>query len=987
MQPHRVETGAESLTRNPGVGGQPVFFPEPARQPLETVLLDAELGFYRGRSWCLNAYPTTHEVAMHLREELARMDDPQEDWQRKEVMTNVFLLCCAVTDTVDDYLLGERFDFSRATAVIRALAPLVWAAEVVQAAVERTREWRLGRVRKWREAWGSGVVEFLKLFVAEGEPNREGLSQARDQLTRLLGAGFPADVQKIRPRVPAGFRSQDLTHFDVLALGRQFTEAYPDRGRPILVVGVRTTGSYYAPLLNAWFAAQGYRHVEYVTFRPKRGPSRWEGEALKGSGKKGGLAVIVDEPPDTGGTLAKCVYFIQRAGFPASAVVALLPIHPTRRDWARDQSFPLLSLIRVLSLEPEQYHKRRLLDRDAIEARLSEYFGIRNYSTVQLVADPAVESLNLALQQRAEGKFHTRLMRIYGVRLERADGRAETRYVLAKSVGWGWLGYHAFVAAERLSTFVPPVLGLRDGILYTEWLLQNNLAGNGHDRRRWLETAASYVAARVRRLPLEGDLSPDLGSANQYPGRELLARTLSQAYGRRGAALKRHRLAWELARHTCPFPTLVDGRMHPREWVAGSHGLLKTDFEHHGQGKHQLNVTDPAYDLAEAILFLDPSEAEEDRFISRYIDSTGDSGVRERLFFNKILAGTWARSLALMHLADGERLDRAEEFNELYIRAWNFLIAHTARACGGISGRPAVPRWDSPLVVMDIDGVLDTLIFGFPTTSAAGLRAVSLLHAHGVPVAVNTARPLSQVKEYCRAYGFVGGVADYGAVVWNALDDRERILVDDEALRHQLEAVRHSLRQVPGVFLNEDYTHSIRAYTYDCEAGKTVPLPTLLVRHVLSGLKADRLDFHQTHLDSAIISKDVDKGRGLLALLELVGRPGTKTIAIGDSGPDLAMFRVADHSFAPSHNSCGSGARLLGCRIVDRPFQVGLLRSVRSILHPNGGRCDRCRSAELLQAGGGGLLFWRLLEAADHGQVRSLLQATLDPMALRAFAS
>src|SRR5206468_4173960 len=105
---------------------------------------------------------------------------------------------------------------------------------------------------------------------------------------------------------------------------------------------------------------------------------------------------------------------------------------------------------------------------------------------------------------------------------------------------------------------------------------------------------------------------------------------------------------------------------------------------------------------------------------------------------------------------------RHQEFNQQYVEAINFLTAHTMRHCAGFCQRPETVRWRSPLVVMDIDGVLDKQIFGFPSTTAAGVRAVSLLHAHDVAVAVNTARTPSEVKEYCSAYGFVGGVADYG---------------------------------------------------------------------------------------------------------------------------------------------------------------------------------------------------------------------------------
>src|SRR5713226_4559676 len=79
--------------------------------------LPTELSFYGQYSWCLNACPTIQEVIEHLRQELSRLDEMEEDWQRTEVMTNVFLLSCAITDTVDKYLLGERYDFSPITTV------------------------------------------------------------------------------------------------------------------------------------------------------------------------------------------------------------------------------------------------------------------------------------------------------------------------------------------------------------------------------------------------------------------------------------------------------------------------------------------------------------------------------------------------------------------------------------------------------------------------------------------------------------------------------------------------------------------------------------------------------------------------------------------------------------------------------------------------------------------------------------------------------
>ena len=986
--PDQTHTFVETISQ-PAAGDESTLSVAPAKEPLHTALLDTEARFYRGYSWCLNAYPTLHEVVPLLRQHLNRLDDFDGGWQRAEVMTNVFLLSCAIMDTVDDYLLGERFDFSAVAAVVPGTGPILRAADVALKAVQATREWRLRRLHAWRRAWGEGVQDFLKIFVAPGEPDKNALLLARTRLASLLGFRFPAPLGHRRARVVAAFRNQDLTPVDILALGRRFAAAFPDRAQPVLAIGLRTAGSYFAPLLRAWLEVEGYRDPKSVTIRPfKSSPDvrvgRWEAEALARSARQGALALIVDEPLNTGGTLAKCVDLLRRIGFSADRVIALLPIHPTRREWIEDPELLSRSGIRAIFLEPEHYHKCQLLELQTVETQLAEYFRWRQYSTVRVLASPAAERLNRALHERSDEKFHTRLKRVFEVRLADALGRTDTRYVLAKSVGWGWLGYHAVIAGERLAPFVPPVLGLRDGILYTEWLPQRDDPGATSDRRRWMETAASYLAARVRTLSLTADPSSDLARTNQHRGVDQLASTLARAYGWKPVAfLKRARLRHELASRPCPVPTLIDAKLRPQEWVAGPRSLLKSDFEHHGQGKNELNVSDPAYDLAEAILYAGLSEAEEGWVINRYIKESADTGVTDRLFLNKLLAGTLAMNVALTNLADGRLSHRAREFNRLYLDAWNFLTVHTARLCGRMCGRPSAIRWRSPLVVLDIDGVLDKQTFGFPSTTSAGLQALGLLHAHGVAIAVNTARTLAEVKEYCQAYGLVGGVGEYGAVVWDAVGGQEQVLVSAES-RQQLERVADALRQIPGVFLNDDYRYSIRAYTYERDA--TVPLPTLLIRDLIAGLRADRLDFHQTYLDTAIVAKEADKGKGLLALLGLVGHQDLDTIAVGDSEPDLAMFRVARRSFAPAQISCRSVARRLGCRIADRPYQAGLLSSVRSILHPDGRQCDRCRTGGRVTMREAGALFAELLEVADQRRVRLLLRTLSDPRTLRTFA-
>ncbi len=428
------------------------------------------------------------------------------------------------------------------------------------------------------------------------------------------------------------------------------------------------------------------------------------------------------------------------------------------------------------------------------------------------------------------------------------------------------------------------------------------------------------------------------------------------------------------------MPTLIDGKMSRQEWVAADSKLLKTDFEHHGQGKNELGMTDPAYDLADTIFHFRLSEKESAQLVRHYVQESGDIHVEKRLFLNKLLAGMWAQNLATLGLHNPRLLHRRHEFHQQYLSAWNFLVGETIRERGKLCHRPREIHWHTPLVVADIDGVLDRMVFGFPSTTAAGIKAISLLHGHGFAIAINTARTLHEVKQYCRAYGFAGGVAEYGSVLWDAVSEQERVLVSTESLR-QLEQAQDAFQRIPGIFLNGDYQYSLRAFTY--QDGRTKPLPPLLVQDLLASLKVDRLQVHHTGLDTAILAKENNKGTGLLSLLAFVGLPADDVLAIGDSEPDLAMFRVVHRSFAPGNISCRREAYLLGCHVAHLPYQPGLLQIVRKIAHPEGGTCHRCRA---IDAGWpkDSSLFVSLLTVADRKPLSLLLRNSFDPSALAA---
>jgi hydroxymethylpyrimidine pyrophosphatase-like HAD family hydrolase len=686
------------------------------------------------------------------------------------------------------------------------------------------------------------------------------------------------------------------------------------------------------------------------------------------------LPLLIDEPIATGATLGKGVALLTKQGITMNNVVLLFPVHRNGRNWKSHADSAPITACHVLTLEHEEWYKHKLISAAGPQV-LKEYFESEGWHAD--IDETGAEDAKARLSAVSEDKYHTRLKWVYSVRLSR-PGETITQQVIAKSVGWGWLGYHAFIGGERLAGFVPPIIGLRDGILYSEWVKENGRP----PRSEVVQTLANYTATRARDLRLDSESRMDvLRDSQAARGIEELAGRLSAAYGKAGGFLKRARIKRELAAMQSHEPTLIDARMRELEWITSAGSLLKSDFEQHGMGKHQLNLTDPAYDLAEAILHWKLSAAEEQELLRTYSAQSGDQNVYGRIMLHKILAGSWSLDRALENLNDPRMRARHDEFNQKYIDTWNFLVAQTARFCAKLCYKLAEVRWSSPLAVLDVDGVIDQQVFGYPSITLAGIQAISLLQQNRFAIALNTARSVPELKEYCRAYGFAGGVSEYGAHVWDGISDREKVLLSNESLE-KLEYARRALRQLPGVYLNDDYQYSIKAYTY--ERGRSVPLPKIMVQDLLVGLGLDDLSIHPTYSDTAILANETDKGRGLTALLRLTGLENAETYAVGDSSPDLRMFQVARHSFAPGHIACAAAARLLHCQIARHGYQRGFLECVQAIVKSRGRKAE-VPSIRMNTLAPQEQYLLKLLGVADRSTTASLVRSMFDPMVLDNF--
>jgi hydroxymethylpyrimidine pyrophosphatase-like HAD family hydrolase len=278
----------------------------------------------------------------------------------------------------------------------------------------------------------------------------------------------------------------------------------------------------------------------------------------------------------------------------------------------------------------------------------------------------------------------------------------------------------------------------------------------------------------------------------------------------------------------------------------------------------------------------------------------------------------------------------------------------------------APSAWERRLCFLDLDGVLDWGLLGFPHTTACGVDALRLFKHNRFSVVLNTARSIEHVREYCRAYRLPGGVAELGSVFWDAIRDWEVPLIDTQAAA-QIETLRAEIQNLRGVFIDPENRYSIRAYRfYD---GSMRPLPDLEAAALLERTGCHRLTFVQSRADTYIVQKGAGKGPALASVKAYLGGSGEPVVAIGDSAQDVDMLRAAEVAYAPANASreVRELARRGECRLTSRPLQAGLLQAAMELClaarhHPDDERGD-AQPASLLD---------ELLQAPDRRPVERL---------------
>jgi hypothetical protein len=250
---------------------------------------------------------------------------------------------------------------------------------------------------------------------------------------------LPAPVRSAVLRLPACYHDFDQRPEDAERLARDFADRYPDRRARLVVVGVRTSGSYLAPVQAAALRREGFEHVEVVTVRPGRRLLREEWKPVRAADR----VLVVDDPPGTGGSLARVIRDLRVA---PARVVLLLQLFDGQ------ELPPALAGYAAVCLPWREWAVHAFLPGDRLEA----------------------------------GRGHAR-----------ARDRGEQRIV--SGAGLGYFGSAAPEIARALPGFVPEV-DRSDGILRREWLPDERRADDPR-------VVGEYVAARAAALPVREDFS------------------------------------------------------------------------------------------------------------------------------------------------------------------------------------------------------------------------------------------------------------------------------------------------------------------------------------------------------------------------------------------------------------------------------------------------------------------------------------------------
>ena len=860
---------------------------------------------------------------------LGTMLDWLSDAVESSCWLDIFLVAAGIQQLVEDHSGTPRAIIRRAGPYLsRSRIDLLGRIGRGVMAVDWAFEGPRGRLPRSRElaVHSSNIAAYLSdlafVLLAGYSPSSSEASflQSRGkslgEALRPLSMSFANEIV----RLPSCFRSFDQRPADVVALVSKFADTGDWRDRPMCVVGVRTSGSYLAPLCAAALVLRGFTDVNTITIRPSWPLTKEQKAALKRAVDGGGRILILDDPPASGRSIARVLDDLdRRSNIRPESVALLLGVFASPTEFSG-----ILQRTTIITLPFESWDFQHLLEASVAKETLGRLLG------------DASEVVNVRVTPTVSAVTRGHVTRIFEVEIRDAvTGASAWNKIVVKGVGLGYFGRHSVAISERAPHLFPSVIGFDEGFLYFRELPSSDKLEISHDRKNVAAQLASHVAERKNLLRVDSD--PSVFLAGRQPVWEVAANIVGRSLGPLSMALHGIVVA-PLVRRILYVadPSIPDCMTSTDTWFCSGNSphALKADFAEGPFSHLDLASFDAVFDLAGIAVAADSEEFS--ILLRRAYECYGSPIEPERLML-----------LQLVHSWNEQRLERVSRSTAARRNARIVHRYFAERFLADIS-----PSSDGPWCAIDLDGVLETSPLGFPATTSAGALALRSLVAHGYRVILASGRSLSELAERCETYALFASVAEYGSVIYDQLHKTTIDLVPEhDAI--QLDLLRDFITDHTDIVVDDDYERIVRVYHID-DRGRRRGLDPDHATKLLRACPCPEavITIHGDE-QTDFVAASVDKGKAIGILLQhLEGTTGSVSdgandlwpleFAIGDSVTDGSFLRLAQRSFAPAN--ANQELRESGTRIVRQAYQAGTAEAVANLIGHQPGSCPTCRA-------------------------------------------
>ena len=885
------------------------------------------------------------------------------DWLSEAVESScwldVFLVTAGIQQLVEDHAGTTRLIIRRAgpylsssgidllSRIGRGAMAVDWVLEGVSTRLPRNRDLAIR---------SNDIAEYLRelafVLLARYSPSSSEASLLQShgitlgKALRPLSKSFANEIV----RLPSCFRSFDQRPADIEALVSKFADVGQFQDRPMCVVGVRTSGSYLAPLCAAALVLHGFTDVNTISIRPSWPLAKEQKDALRRAADAGGRILILDDPPVSGRSIERVVDDLdQRMNIPPESVALLLGVFSSPTEFSG-----ILERTTIITLPFESWDFQHLLEASVVKQTLGRLLG------------DASEVLNVKATPTVSAVTRGHVARIFDVEIRDAmTGVSTWNKIVVEGVGLGYFGRHAVAISERAPHLFPSVIGFEDGFLYRRELPSSDKLVISHDRRNVAAKLAGHVAERKNLLRVDSD--PSIFLAGRQPVWEVAANIVGRSLGPLSMALHGNVVA-PLVRSVLYVtdPSIPDCMTSTDTWFSsnGSCPAVKANFAEGPFSHLDLASFDAVFDLAGIAVAADSEEFS--ILLREAYERYGSPIEPERWML-----------LQLVHSWNEQRLERVSRSTAA---RRNSRIVHryfAERFLADISSST-----DGPWCALDLDGVLETSPLGFSATTSAGALALRSLVAHGYRVILASGRSLSELAERCETYALFAGVAEYGSVIYDRLHKTTIDLVPEHDAS-QLVLLRNFIANHTDIVVDDDYERIVRVYQID-DSGRRRGLDSEQANKLLKACPCPEavITIHGDE-QTDFVASSVDKGKAICVLLQhlggVTGAACNNTndllpleFAIGDSATDGSFLRLAQRSFAPAN--ANQVLRKRGTRIVRQAYQAGTAAAVANLIGHQPGSCPTCQAPHMDDAS---LAFVNLLsiqEGGRHGAIRRVLR-------------